>query len=188
MKEINERDPVVLALRAGEQKLDDVIQRLAGKQKELATATEKYLSRPKSLGRSKLESEADELLNGSQSKPGVNAADIESLQHDIDVAELAVEQQRQIVNGLRGQFSIKICTANRDEYVQIERRISRAVVELALANESEVLFINQLRDAGCSTIIFRPMRVDQVGLISDPNSRASHHRREVEEFCPEAAS
>ena len=188
MEKINERDPVLLALKAGEQKLDDVLQRLAVKQKELATATEKYLSRPKSLGRSKLESEADELLNGGQSKPSVNADDIEALQHDIEVAELAVEQQRQIVDGLRGQFSVKVCAANRDQYVEIEKRISRAVVELAAANEAEVLFINELRDAGCSTIIFRPMRVDQVGLISDPNSRASHHRRELEEFCPEAVA
>jgi hypothetical protein len=188
MIKVDDKDPTTLALRAGEMTLQELSGDSAEKEKDLAAATQRYMARRNLGARSSLEVEAEARLGIKQAHPQITAEDLENIEHEISVLEIAIERQRQIVNGLRGRFSLKICAANRDRYVAIEKRIARAVVDLASANEAEILFFNELQDAGCSTIVFRPMRIDQVGLISDPNSRASHHRREVNEFCPEAAA
>src|ERR1044072_4591141 len=87
---------------------------------------------------------------------------------------------------VRSRFSVYLCEINHARYVQIERRIAKAVQELAQANEEEARFFEELRDAGASSISFRSMRISQVGIASDHQSVAAFHRREVEAHCPEA--
>jgi hypothetical protein len=188
---IDEKDPCVIALRTGEGKLKELTAERATKESELSTATQKYMSARKSIQHSKLEAEADELLGGQrleQTETLVQSIDLERLQHQIDVLSVAIDRQQQTVDMLRGKFSLAVCNANRSRYVEIERRIARAVRELAEANEDEARFIEELRDAGCSNVSFRPMRINEIGLASDSQSRANCHRRELQEFLPEAAA
>jgi hypothetical protein len=188
---IDEKDPSVIALRAAESKLQQLLSDRAAKESELSVATQKYMAARKSIQHSKLEAEAEQLLGGQQ--PGqtetqVESADLERIQHQIDVLNIAIDRQQQTVDVLRGKFSLAVCNANRARYVEIERRIARAVQELAQANEDEARFIEELRDAGCSSVSFRPMRINEVGLASDSQSRAANHRKELQQFLPEAAA
>ena len=68
--------------------------------------------------------------------------------------DIAIDKQRMELDKARGRFSLKVCEANRARYIEIERRIAKAVQELASANESEVLFFRELQDAGCNSIQF----------------------------------
>ncbi len=184
LNKVDEKDPTVKALRAAEQRLNEVVAALPSKQKALDETTQRFMAIRKS---SSLELEADALLANAQSEPAIKPEDLERLQHEIDVLNVAIKRQRSVVEGLGGQVSVKRCEINHDRYVDIEKRIARAVQELAAANEEELDFFEELRAAGCSNITFRPMRIAAIGVASDPQSRASFHRREVEEFLPEAA-
>ena len=96
----------------------------------------------------------------------------------------AISQQSHLVDALRGKYSVAICNENRAAYVAIEKRIARAGCELA--NEAETLFFRKLQDAGCTSIHFQPIRVSAVGFLSDGQSIASFHAKEVATYCPEA--
>jgi hypothetical protein len=93
------------------------------------------------------------------------------------VFDVAINKQRMEVEKVRGRFSLHLCEINRAQYVEVERRIARAVQELAEANQAEVEFFNALRDAGANSISFRPMRINQVGIASDNHSVAAYHQR-----------
>jgi hypothetical protein len=184
---INEQEPCVIALRHAESKLRELATSRAAKEEKLSIATQSYMRVAQSRSRAKLDAEADELLRGQliSDKTAVQPADLERLDHEIAVLDVAMDRQKEIVDMARGKFSQAVCHANRARYVEIEKRIARAVQELALANQAEVDFIDELRDAG-ATPIFRPMRVNQIGIASDPQSLAAFHRKEVEQFLPEA--
>jgi chromosome segregation ATPase len=187
---IDEKHPYVVARREGETKLNELRMQLRKEQGERDSKLETYLaqkSAERSNERSKLNSEADQLLSGSASTDQVSAQDIEDLNHRIAVLERAIEKQLDTVSNLRTKYSAFICEskAQRDRYVEIEKRIARAVCELAEANAAEVAFFDELTAAGVSPY-FRPMRVGVIGLPSDPNSLATFHRKEVKQFCPEA--
>lgn len=186
MIKVDEKDPIVLALKEAEQLFRSLANDRARKNDRLMLSTQKYMGHGKSSERSRLESEANNLLYGKKGEPVIDPEDIEQQQHEIDVLDVALEQQRVVVEQIRGQFSIKLSAANRRRYVEIETRIARAVQELAQANESEVLFFRELEVAGCSSITFRPMRLNAVGIASDSQSLAACHRREVETYLPEA--
>ena len=186
MIKVDEKDPIVLALKEAEQLFRSLANDRARKHDELMLSTQKYMGHRKSSERSRLESEANNLLYWKKGEPVIDPEDIEQQQHEIDVLDVALEQQRVVVEQIRGQFSIKLSAANRRRYVEIETRIARAVRELAEANESEVIFFRELQDAGCTSIQFRPMRLNAVGIASDSQSLASLHRREVETYLPEA--
>jgi len=180
---VDEKNVHVVALRAGEGKLRDLIAKRQAKVEELSEATIRYHD-PRRL---QIEIEAEALLKGESIKVGAAAKDLEILQREIQVLDAAVSQQSQLVdNALRGKYSTVVCADNRSRYVEIEKRIARAVQELAAANESEVIFFRELQDVGCDSIAFRPMRINSVGLLSDNQSRAAFHAREVQEYCPEA--
>lgn len=140
-----------------------------------------------STERAKLDSEANQLISGSAGIDQVSAQDIEDLNHRIAVLERAIEKQLNTMSKLRTEYSVFVCEskAQRDRYIETERRIARAVRELAEANAAEVAFFDELLAAGV-TPRFRPMRVGAVGLANNPNSGAAFHRKEVEQFCPEA--
>ena len=123
-----------------------------------------------------------------KANPDEDLKDIEVIEHRISVLDIAIYKQRIEVDKARGRFSLKVCEANRVRYVEIERRIAKAVQELASANESEMLFFRELQDAGCHSIPFRSMRVNAIGLPSDDQSLATFHARELREYCPEACA
>jgi hypothetical protein len=185
---IDEKHSCVVASREGETKLNELRLQLRKEQGELAGKLQKYLAQKSSHDeRSSLDNEVDQLLAGSASADQVSAQDIEDLNHRIAVLERAIERQLDTVRNLRTRYSVFVCEskAQRDKYIEIEKRISRACAELAEANAAEVRFFDELNAAGV-TPRFRPMRVSVVGLLTNPNSIASFHRKEVETYCPEA--
>ena len=189
MIKVDEKDLEVRTLRAEESKLQTLLSDRAAEETKLARTTQIYLSR-KSNERARLEAEADELLRGTAMKanPDDHLKDIEVIEHRISVLDIAIDKQRMELDKVRGRFSLKVCEANRARYIEIEKRIAKAVQELASANESEVLFFRELQDAGCNSIPFRPMRVGVIGLQSDDQSVAAFHARELREYCPEACA
>ncbi len=84
----------------------------------------------------------------------VEQSNIEKLEHEIAVLDLAISRQAQTVDKLRGRFTLQVCEANRARYVEIEKRIAKAVQELAAANEEEVRFIEELRDRAAYRLRF----------------------------------
>ena len=190
MIKTDEKHPCFIARHEGETKLNELRMQLRPVLSERDSKLQRFLtqkSAERSNERAKLDSEADQLLSGSASADQVSAQDIEDLNHKIAVLERAIEKQLDTVNNLRMKWSVIVCEskAQRDRYVEIERRIARAVRELAEANAAEVAFFDELTAEGV-TPRFRPMRVGVIGLPSDPNSVATFHRKEVKQFCPEA--
>ena len=140
MIKIDEKHPCFLARHEGETKLTELRMLLRKERGELDSKLPRYLAQ-KSAERSN-EREVDQLLSGSASADQVSAQDIEDLNHRIAVLERAIEKQLNIVSNLRTKYSVFVCEApaQRDRYVEIERRIAAAVRELAAANEAEVKF------------------------------------------------
>jgi hypothetical protein len=186
MIKIDEKDPRVIALRKEEKRLHELATRHGEKKAELDKAMAKYIA-ARQMGQSKLAIEVDEVLRGEDIGPKISRGDIERLEHENAVLSAAIKKQQHAVDVARGQFSLALCESVKARYVEIERRIAKAVQELAAANEAELKFIQELWDSGCSSVPFRPMRVSAIGVASDPQSRAAFHRKEVQEFCPEAA-
>jgi predicted RNase H-like nuclease (RuvC/YqgF family) len=187
---INEKHPCAVARQEGETKLNELRMQLRPLLSERDSKLQRFLaqkSAERSNERSKLDSEADQLLTGSASTDQVSAQDIEDLNHKIAVLERAIEKQLNTVSKLRTEYSVFVCEskAQRDRYIEIQRRIASRVEALAQANQEEVDFFDELHAAGV-TPRFRPMRVSAVGLASDPNSIATFHYREVKQYCPEA--
>ena len=187
---IDEKHPCVIACHEAETKLNELRMQLRPLLSERDSKLQRFLAQKSaehSNERSKLDSEADQLLFGSTSTDQISAQDIENLDHKIAVLERAIERQLNIVSNLRTEYSVFVCEskAQQDRYIAIERRIARACAELAEANAAEVKFFDELHAAGV-TPRFRPMRVSVIGLPSDPNSVATFHHREVETYCPEA--
>ena len=187
---IDEKHPCVVARQEGETKLNELRMQLRPVLSERDSKLQRYLaqrSAERSNERCKLDNEADQLLSGSASADQVSAQDIEDLNHKIAVLERAIERQLGTVSNLRTEYSVFVCEskAQRDRYIEIQRRIASRVEALAQANQEEVDFFDELNAAGV-TPHFRPMRVSAVGLASDPNSIATFHHREVKRYCPEA--
>jgi hypothetical protein len=170
-------------------KLAELHKQRSAEQAELDKTTNRYLLAKRPTEQSRLEAEADQLLDGAAKgvEPTAPSDDFEAIEHRIAVLDVAIQRQHQKIDKVRSEFSSEVCNANRDQYILIEKRIAKAVAELAAANQSEINFFNELTAAGCSSITFRPMRVSSLGLLNDPNSRASLHLREIREFCPQAA-
>lgn len=181
---IDEKNVDVSAFRWGEKKLADLRTELSERQRELSAATERYLQQQRA-NKSKLDCEAENLLGNNAEQ--VQSDSIRELAHDVSIYERAVQMQSDVVNKLRNGFSTAVCNAQRKHYVETERRIAAAVQELALANEAEIEFFNELRALGV-TPQFRPMRVNIIGTLSDSQSLATFHAREVAEHLPEVAA
>jgi hypothetical protein len=181
---INEKHQCVVALHEAEVKLTELRVQLRKEQGARDRKLQMYLSQKsteRSSERSKLDSEADQLLSGSAIANQVSAQELEDVNHKIAVTERAIERQLATVSNLRTDYSIFVCQskAQQDRYIAIERRIARACAELAEANAAEVAFFDEHHAVGV-TPRYRPMRVSVIGLPSDPNSVAAFHRKEVE--------
>lgn len=183
---IDEKNADVAAFRQAEHKLADLRSELSKRQRELNDATDKYLAQ-QHANKSKLDVEAEGLLAIGETEQATPDESIRELAHDVSIYERAVQIQCDVVDKLRTSFSTTVCATVQARYIAIEKRIAHAVQELAKANEAEVQFFDELREAGASPG-FRPMRVDAIGTLTDSQSRASFHRREVETYCPEAAA
>jgi hypothetical protein len=182
---IDEKNLRVVAKSEGERKLNDLRAQRGVKERELSEATSRYMA-VRMEQRSTIEIEAAALISGESVKAGVTAEDLEKIEREIQVFDAAIRQQTKLVDKLSGEFTVAISEANRQQYVAIEKRIAAAVAELAEANEAEVIFFRELQDAGCTSIPFRPMRMTSVGIMSDMQSSAAFHRKEVAQYCPEA--
>ena len=182
---IDEKHPDAIAYRAAQKKMAALRATLVDKENELSEATERYLAR-KSNRVSAVERDASALLDlVPAASDDIGPDVIEKLNYSIEVLNSAIERQGRIVNERAGQFSLLICNANRQRYLEIERRITDATTELARANEEEAKFFSELLNEGCRAITFRPMRIHSVGFLTDPYSGATLHLREVTEFLPE---
>ena len=186
----DEMHPCFIACHKAETKLNELRMLLRKDQGERDWKLQIHLAQKSaepSTERAKLDSEANQLLSGRAGTDQVSAQDIEDLNHRIAVLERAIEKQLNTGSKLRTEYSVFVCEskAQQDRYIAIERRIARAVRELAEANQEKVAFFDEHHAAGV-TPRYRPMRVGAVGLASDPNSVASFHHREVKQYCPEA--
>ena len=64
----------------------------------------------------------------------VGAADIQRLEHEIQVLESADKEQQKIVDCARSDFSVLVCDAQRADYIRIQKDILAALEKLAQAN------------------------------------------------------
>lgn len=188
MIKINQNDPNVIEKRSAEEKLKELNHERRQVEKQLETLRAKYQELASLRKEDRLEIEANSLLAGTpiEEVSTVEISEqIKAAQHKFDILTAAVEKQRSIVARAHGNFSRNVCAANRETYIKIAKRIACAVAELAEANELERRFFEELKEAGVS-ISFRPVRVNAVGSMSDSQSGATFHRREIEKFVPEA--
>jgi predicted transcriptional regulator len=185
IKKLGDADETVVALKGEELKLHSLMKDRSAKEKELVPALDRLAEVAKTRRQSGLENEAEELRMGKPIDEPTRQL-VARLQHEVDVLAVAIDQQRAEVQKVRGKYSLKLCQLNRAEYVRIEKQIADAVQALARANQEEVNFINGLGDAGCSSVPFQTMRINSVGVLSDPQSGAAFHRKEFERNCPEA--
>src|SRR5207245_435443 len=114
--------------------------------------------------------------------------DVLDIKHRVDVLALASNKQQEEVERLRKKFARAVCEdrRNREQYIAIQRRILAAVEQLAECNQEEADSFDELSRVTGSVGPFRSMRVASVGLKKDPQSLATLHRRELEQFVPQA--
>jgi hypothetical protein len=142
----------------------------------------------KAAPRSKIDLEADHVLSGmGHTTDWISPEKLEALTHEVDIWERIVKRHRDTVNNLRARYSAAICQQKdvQERYLAIQRRGVRACAELAAYNAEEAEFFNDINAVDADPY-FRPMRVGVIGLLSDPNSVATFHRREVKQYCPAA--
>ena len=184
IKKLADTDETVVALRHEEGKLHELMKTRSAKEKELSLALERLAEITKIRRQSGLEDEATLLRTGKPIDEPTRQQ-VEKLEHEVKVLDVAIHQQRAEVEKRRGKYSLELCRINRPEYVRVEKQIAAAVEALARANQEELDFIHGLRDAG-SSVPFQTMRINSVGVLSDPQSGANFHRKEFERNCPEA--
>jgi hypothetical protein len=183
MIKIDEKNEHVVAFRGGEKKLRELQQAYAQKKRELSDETARYLESQKSL-----DDEAGELLEAGQVEfHPVTKTEIERLQREVEIFKVAVQKQREIVDRLRNGYSRAVCSANRPEYLAIEKRIAAAVQELASANQAELEFFEELRAIDVKPVNFRSTRADAIGTLRDPQSFANQHQKQLRQYLPEVA-
>jgi len=186
IKLLDGKHPALLALHAGEEKLQALVAERVDKEAQRDRETERYLTARRMNQGERLDAEVDAMLEIAPAQQLPNAQSIEELEHDIKVLTVAIERQTGIVDALRGKYSVALCELNRGGYIAIAKKLSSGIQEVAEANETEIRFFEELKDAGCWSIIFRAMRVYAIGVESDPSSLAARHRRELQTYVPEA--
>ena len=184
IRKLDGTDETVVALKGEELKLHSLMKDRSGKEKELSLALDRLAEITKVRRESGLQAEAT-LLRTGRAMDEPTRQHVEKLEHEVQVLDVAIHQQRAEVQKVRGKYSRKLCELNRAEYVRVEKQIAAAVEALARANQEELDFTHGLRDAGAS-VPFQTMRINSVGVLSDPQSGANFHRKEFERNCPEA--
>jgi hypothetical protein len=185
---VDESHPTSIRLREAIGKMSELGARRADVMKQREAELERLQKIIRGSREEKFGREADMLLENREvadSHPSIRELD-----HQIEVLDFAIARlQEKINNDLRPKFSAMVCShpANVASYLAIEKRIASAVNALARANEDEATFLGGLYTAGCSSVSFRPMAVKEIGITSDPNSRATAYKRELQQFVPEAA-
>src|SRR5690348_8160121 len=112
MIKIDEKHPATIALRKAEAKLQEFGEKRQQKDLELQEKTAEFTRQQAALGsRSAIDLEAGELLLAEdaaamEAKPRVAAADIQHLEHEIQVLESASKEQQKIVDRARSEFSV----------------------------------------------------------------------------------
>jgi hypothetical protein len=185
VKRIDEKHTDVVTLKESEQKLNQLKKRLTEKERNLEELQGQYARETARSATERIAEQAASLL-ADGGIITITRDDVERLHNECAVLKAAITTQAQAVSAARNRVSKLLHEANRPQYIEIEKRIARAVQELALANEQEAKFFSELKAAGCSSIAFRPMAVNAVGRLSDSQSVASFHQAEVREFLPEA--
>jgi hypothetical protein len=185
IQEVDSKDLRAITYRHDQDRLTKLQNELSRKEAELETANLKNYEMQRLQRADRLDAEASALIGEVDDAPKVVFVNMQQLEHDIEVLTAAVEKQKAVADVSRGAYSVALCERNRNQYLEIEKRLLKAVTELADANEAEVKFFQELIAAGCHSISFRPMRNVPFGIASDPQSVAGCHRREVEQFLPE---
>lgn len=186
IKTVPENHPAMLAWKADEQKLVDLQQQRRTKELEVEQQTARYSEFVSKNGDERLKAEADALLAG-QALMATTRDDIARGNREIEILSAAIKAQTRIVESARAKAAQVLQNLNREYYLRVQKRIAAAIKELASANEEEIRFFGELHDAsGGASISFRPMRVTQVGTLSDPQGRYAFHMRELKQFVPEA--
>jgi hypothetical protein len=189
MIKIDEKHPTTIALRKAEAKLQEFGEKRQQKDMELQEKTAEFMRQQAALGnRSAIDLEAGLLLSeggAAMKNAPVGAADIQRLEHEIQVLESASKEQQRIVDRARSDFSVVVCDAQRADYIRIQKDILAALEKLAQANDAERKFFSDLQAAGVSSIPFRTMQVREVGCTSDTQGKLSRHRQELQQFAPE---
>jgi hypothetical protein len=188
MIKVDEKHPDLIALRQEETKLQGLLGDRATAVSEVDRRTQLYLSRRQSNQQARLEAEADQLLGKTNANLDEDLKNIEVIEHSIAVLDIAIRKQALEVDGCRGRVSQHLCGMNRTLHIKIVQRISKALQELALANQEELDFFEALRDAGASSISLRPMRIGQVGIARDTQGVVAFHEREVQRYISEAVA
>jgi hypothetical protein len=179
MIKIDEKDERVIAFRSAESKLRELVRERSNKGRQLGEARQRLAeSRVHSEA---LDREAEALLAGSTVTEH-STPDTEKIAHELDVINAAIQKQETIVNLARGKFSRAVQEGNRALYLQVEQDIAQAVRKLAAANQAEVDFFEELRSAGCNSIVLRPMGVKSIGLPKDEQGFLAAFEREFREF------
>lgn len=142
MIKIDEKNPVTNALRKAEAVLQGLGEKRQQKEAELQEQMVHFTRQQAALrNHTTIDYEAGLLLTEGvtavETNAPVGAADMQRLEHELEVLTSAVEKQKKIVDHARSEFSVVVCDGQRNAYIQIERDILAALEKLAEANEAE---------------------------------------------------
>ncbi len=151
---------------------------------------EEILSKTKAAD-SDLTLKASKLLSGEGLQTAAQSVIIEKeakeLRDELRVCAAAIAMQKKTIQKLTSVYSEHICKAVRPEYVQLLKRMVKAVKELAEIIDEEDKFRYELFQADVHFASWiRPMTFTRFGTLKDEYSRAYIYLKEMAEYYPEA--
>jgi len=157
VKKIAETHPDMVAFKAASEKHEQLRQQLKKTEVKLDEAQAKYAREMARSAQERIDDQASALLANGHLEV-ITRDDIERLQNECSAYKAAIKKQEEFINTARTKVSKLLHTANRDIYLRMEKRLARAVEELAEANEEEAMFFSELSDIGCTSISFAKCR------------------------------
>jgi hypothetical protein len=147
MIKIDEKHSATIALRKTDAMLQGLEEKPQQKDAELQEKPVQFTRQQAALrSQSTIDYEAGQLLpteggTAMDSNAPVGAADIQRLEHELEVLTSAVEKQKKIVDHARSEFSVVVCDAQRADYIRIRKDIIAAFEKLAQANNAAQKFL-----------------------------------------------
>jgi hypothetical protein len=179
---------VVINYRAALAELQELQNQLGTVSNDIDSKTQKLVSLRQRSQAERLQDEAQAMLSsGFINESSGLIEELNHLEHRRQVIETAIEMQRQVVDRVKGPYSLSLNETQRARHSEIVSRIAKGVLELAHAFDDEIRLYDDLMQAGASPM-FRPMRVNAVGSLSNQNSVATVFIRELKEYFPEIPS
>lgn len=185
MIHINEKDPVVQSYRAALGELQGLRNELGRVSNEIDTKTQKLVARRQRSQAERLVDEGQAMLSsGVVHESSGLMGEIHELEHRREVIETAIEMQCQIVDRVRGPYSLLLNESQRARHREIVSRIAKGVREVATGFDDEIRLFDELTQAEAA-VMLRPMRVNIIGSLRDQNSVATFFIRELKQHFPE---